>query len=350
MYGATIGKVSIWKVDGSTNQACAVAQVNEALLYNEFLYYFLLSEKGRLIKAGKGGAQPNISQGIIKSWTIALPPLNEQHRIVAKIEELFSEIDKGVESLETAKAQLRVYRQSLLKHAFEGKLTAQWRLDNPDKVIPAEQLLEQIKQARDDRYQQQLKEWEEAIDLWEADGSDRKKPAKPKVIQDFFPIQDSELEGLLFLPNTWTYVRLSEVATIGSGMSVSENRKLDDPIEVSYLRVANVQRGQLILDEVRNMKIERYKLADLALKQWDILFNEGGDRDKLGRGWVWESQVSPCITQNHVFRATTHLESEYTAKLISHWGNSFGQKYFDTEGKQTTNLASINKTGQCEVF
>ena len=127
MYGATIGKLSIWASDLSTNQACAVTQPHQDLLGSEFLYYFLLSQKQLLIDKGKGGAQPNISQSILKSYPICLPPINEQHRIVAKIEELFSELDKGVESLQTARAQLKVYRQAVLKHAFEGKLTAQWR-------------------------------------------------------------------------------------------------------------------------------------------------------------------------------------------------------------------------------
>jgi type I restriction enzyme, S subunit len=75
MYGATIGKLSIFGIDASTNQACAVAQPYKKLLNNEFLYYFLLSEKRGLIEAGKGGAQPNISQGILKEWPILLPPL-----------------------------------------------------------------------------------------------------------------------------------------------------------------------------------------------------------------------------------------------------------------------------------
>ena len=89
---------------------------------------------------------------------------------------------------------------------------------------------------------------------------------------------------------------------------------------------------------------ERADLPALALKRWDVLFNEGGDRDKLGRGWIWESQVELCITQNHVFRASPFLCSVEHSKWISHWGNSFGQRYFETQGKQTTNLASINKT------
>ena len=130
MYGATIGKLSIWAADLSTNQACAVAQPYQELSDTEFLYYFLLSQKRALIEAGKGGAQPNISQGILKAWPICLPPVNEQQRIVSKIEELFSELDKGVENLKTARAKLKVYRQAVLKYAFEGKLTAQWREEN----------------------------------------------------------------------------------------------------------------------------------------------------------------------------------------------------------------------------
>ncbi len=120
MYGATIGKLSILDIDATTNQACAVAQPYD-FLCNDYLYYFLNSEKRNLIKAGKGGAQPNISQILIKKWNFNLPPVNEQKRIVAKIEELFSELDKGVESLKYAQEQLKIYRQSILKHAFEGK-------------------------------------------------------------------------------------------------------------------------------------------------------------------------------------------------------------------------------------
>ncbi|MEP6879305.1 MAG: restriction endonuclease subunit S, partial [Nitrosospira sp.] len=90
---------------------------------------------------------------------IPLPPANEQNRIVAKIEELFSELDKGIESLKTAQAQLKVYRQALLKHAFEGKLTAKWREENKDKLETADALLKRIQAEREQRYRQQLAEW-----------------------------------------------------------------------------------------------------------------------------------------------------------------------------------------------
>ncbi|MDP0971844.1 type I restriction endonuclease subunit S, partial [Klebsiella pneumoniae] len=79
--------------------------------------------------------------------------LNEQKRIVAKIEELFSELDNGIAVLKTAREQLKVYRQAVLKHAFEGKLTAQWRAENQDKLESPEQLLTRIQQEREARYQ-----------------------------------------------------------------------------------------------------------------------------------------------------------------------------------------------------
>ena len=75
----------------------------------------------------------------------------------------------------------------------------------------------------------------------------------------------------------------------------------------------------------------------------DILFNEGGDRDKLGRGWVWEGQVESCIHQNHVFRARLTNEA-FDPYFVSMHGNTWGQQWFETHGKQTTNLASLNLT------
>lgn len=276
--------------------------------------------------------------------TVPLPPVNEQRRIVAKIEALFSELDKGVEALKTAREQLKVYRQAVLKHAFEGRLTAQWREENKGRLESPEQLLARIQQEREARYQGQLMKWEAAVQKWENKGGQGRKPAKPKRNKPLPRLQNEEIDVLPQLPKEWGYTRLAEIAYIGSGMSVSKARKLHDPIEVPYLRVANVQRGALVLDEIKTMAIEKNMLSELALEKWDVLFNEGGDRDKLGRGWIWEGQVDPCITQNHVFRASPYLKNEFHSKFISHWGNTFGRDYFEKGGKQTTNLASINKT------
>ncbi len=129
MSGATTGKFGIYKDEQIAFQNQRVGRfeiLDERLLCNEFLLYLLYALKPKILEDAYGGAQPNISTGKIEEMEIPLPPLAEQHRIVAKIEELFSELDKGIETLKTAQQQLKVYRQAVLKYAFEGKLT------NPD--------------------------------------------------------------------------------------------------------------------------------------------------------------------------------------------------------------------------
>lgn len=122
LYGATIGKLPFLGIDAATNQAVCGIFENENISSN-YLYHFLFFSKPDLLKQSIGGAQPNISQTILKDLEIPLPPLTEQQEIVAKIEELLSELDQGKQQLETARQQLKVYRQAVLKWAFEGKLT-----------------------------------------------------------------------------------------------------------------------------------------------------------------------------------------------------------------------------------
>ncbi len=122
LYGATIGKLAFLGVDAATNQAVCGIYKNENIDSN-YLFNFLFYKKPSLVKQGIGGAQPNISQGILKNLDVPIPPIGEQQAIVAKIEELLSELDNGKQQLLTAQQQLKVYRQSLLKWAFEGKLT-----------------------------------------------------------------------------------------------------------------------------------------------------------------------------------------------------------------------------------
>lgn len=131
------------------------------------------------------------------------------------------------------------------------------------------------------------------------------------------------------------------MAALKGGITVDSKRADPSARSIAYLRVANVQRGYLDLSEIKEIKASETDIDELSLVYGDILFNEGGDRDKLGRGWIWENQVPNCIHQNHVFRARVFLP-DLSPKLVSWWGNTFGKNYFQKAGKQTTNLASIN--------
>lgn len=103
----------------------------------KFLLYLFRNIEPTISRSGTGSTFKAITKGFVEQLAFDLPPLPEQHRIVAKIEELFSELDKGIESLKTARTKLDVYRQAVLKHAFDGKLTERWRVARVDKGFSA---------------------------------------------------------------------------------------------------------------------------------------------------------------------------------------------------------------------
>ena len=126
MYGATIGKVGILGIPAATNQACACAIVRPSTDY-KYLFYYAQSQKDDFIKKGKGGAQPNISQEIIKFHQFPLPPLAEQHRIVDRIESLFAKLDEAKEKAQAVVDSFETRKAAILHKAFTGELTAKWR-------------------------------------------------------------------------------------------------------------------------------------------------------------------------------------------------------------------------------
>ena len=126
MYGATIGKVGILGIPAATNQACACAIVKPSTDY-KYLFYYAQSQKDDFIKKGKGGAQPNISQEIIKFPQFPLPPLAEQQRIVDRIESLFAKLDEAKEKAQAVVDSFETHKAAILHKAFTGELTAKWR-------------------------------------------------------------------------------------------------------------------------------------------------------------------------------------------------------------------------------
>ena len=123
MYGATIGKTSILHIEAATNQACAVAQPLPNITSTNYLYYLLCNEKERFIAKGKGGAQPNISQLLIKDHKIPLPPLAEQQEIATRLDDLLAQVDAIKARLDAIPAILKRFRQAVLAAAVSGKLT-----------------------------------------------------------------------------------------------------------------------------------------------------------------------------------------------------------------------------------
>jgi type I restriction enzyme S subunit len=145
------------------------------------------------------------------------------------------------------------------------------------------------------------------------------------------------------VPNGWERKPLVKVAEVCTGVAKGK-KGLKDPIEVPYLRVANVQDGYIDLSEIKTIEIERHQLKRYSLQAGDVLMTEGGDFDKLGRGDVWQGQVEPCLNQNHVFAVRVDRDVLVPYFLASLTGSHFGKTYFLSCAKRSTNLASINST------
>ena len=149
------------------------------------------------------------------------------------------------------------------------------------------------------------------------------------------------------VPEHWQVKRLKFIANVQTGVAKGKDNEGKDTIEVPYLRVANVQDGYLSLDDVSTIEIPREDLPRYNLRPGDVLMNEGGDFDKLGRGHVWQAEIEPCIHQNHVFAVRP-------SKIPSYWLNAFtgsqaAQFYFMGRSKQSTNLASISSSNVMEL-
>ncbi|MEO9656297.1 restriction endonuclease subunit S [Marinomonas sp.] len=145
------------------------------------------------------------------------------------------------------------------------------------------------------------------------------------------------------VPEGWSRVPLEKIAEVRSGVAKGK-KGLKNPVKIPYLRVANVQDGRIDLTEVKTIEIEKDKLERYSLKFGDVLMNEGGDYDKLGRGDVWQEQITPCLHQNHVFAVRPNPEAIDSFFLAALAASNYGKTYFLRCAKRSTNLASINST------
>jgi len=262
------------------------------------LMYYLVQSRDfidKMCEKVQGALYPAVRPKDITSYIFNLPSsLERQRKIVAKIEELFSELDNGIAALKTAREQLKVYRQAVLKHAFEGKLTAKWREENINKLESPEQLLARIQQEREARYQQQLDEWKAAVKAWEANGKEGKKPGKPSTPPETKPVSTSDFE----IPSEWIVSELGSIAyesVLGKMLDKQKNIGEERP----YLGNINVRWGTFKIDEVKTMKIEESEIARYSLVNGDLVICEGGEP---GRCAVWSGEDGVIFIQKALHR------------------------------------------------
>lgn len=307
---------------------------------NKFFFYLLNQQLQKFTEKSRGTGLIHITKRELQSTKCLIPPLREQNRIVDKLEELLSELDHSTSTLIHAQKQLEVYYQALLKNAFDGTLTSDWRESN--KSTGTGEILNEIKKDRQNWNTRQLQEWEKQLDKWNADGKHGKRPIKPRIRETVAQLDETTLSNLPELPNEWSWITLDSFAAITSGVTKGKRYYNQDTVQLPYLRVANVQDGFLDLTEVKTIGVPPYELDKYKLEYGDVLYTEGGDKDKVGRGAMWRNEIPNCIHQNHVFRAriVSDIVNSVYCSMFSR--TRIAKNYFFKNAKQTTNLASIN--------
>ncbi len=320
---------------------------------------------------------------------IPLPPASEQHRIVAKIEELFSELDKGIENLKTARAQLKVYRQALLKYAFEGKLTAQWREQNKDKLEPVAALLARIQIEREQRYQQQLKQWEKSKSpsiplLQSGKTSSAKAPLtvaptgtvphfaeagshvvrelnsvllagakgglggilKPKAPKALPPLTALELAELPELPEGWGWVKLGEfIEAIEAGKSFRCDEREPNADEIGVAKVSAVTWGEYDESESKTC-IDATKENDAYLIQsGDFILSRANTIDLVGACVIARQVTKKIMLSDKTLRIRFNVfPQEYFLQFLR---SRFGRKQIML--LSTGNQESMRNIGQDRI-
>ena len=274
-----------------------------------YLYYFLKGYNFKPIISGS--TQPQITQIGLKKVEIPTPTLETQQAIVNKIESLFDEIDEGIGRLKTAAQQIQQYRQSLLKNAFNGELTKEWRSKHADTLPSENELLAQIQTTREQHHAQQLADWQTAVSQWEQNGKEGKKTSKPKA-----PTQAVKFEeNVADLPTGWGTVRLENLASeyvLGKMLDKNKNKGEERP----YLGNINVRWGYFEFSNAKTMKIEDDEIERYSVKYGDLIICEGGEP---GRCAVWKHEAEMFIQKAlHRVRFPSYYSADFAFYYLSY--------------------------------
>ena len=317
MYGATIGKLGILTFPATTNQACCACLPIE--ICNEYLFYFLMSQKVAFVKQSEGGAQPNISKEKIVATLMPLPSLAEQYRIVAKIKEVLPYIERYGEACSTVNSLNKAFpdllKKSILQEAVQGKLVPQDPVDEPATV-----LLERIRAEKEQLIKAgKIKRDKHESVIFRRDNSHYEKRGSEEVcIDDEIPFE---------IPENWTWCRLNELCKkIGAGSTPTGGKAVYVSDGVKFIRSQNVYNDGLRLNDIAYITEEtNSKKSGSVVKAKDILLNITGG--SIGRCAIVPDNFDIANVNQHVMiirlinpamRQWIHaiLISEYIQNLI----------------------------------
>ena len=257
----------------SLAQRIMILRPFEDIIKPEFLLYQIQagSFQERLRISETGSVVKGISSRNFKPFPIIIPPLPEQHRIVAKIEELFTKLDAGINELHKAQSQLKRYRQSVLKAAFEGKLTDAWRAEHQDKIEPASVLLERILKERREK-------WEaEQLEQMKAKG---KRPKDDRWKAKYKEPVATDTSELPELPNGWRWTTVGDIGLVASGQTPKGINDLNLDGEIPFYKISDMNKlGSEKFMQAAEITLDDNQTAKLGIhvrKQGTVIFPKRG--------------------------------------------------------------------------
>lgn len=238
MSGATTGKLGIFNEDKICiqNQRIGNIKIKKGIIEDYRNYYFF-KIKDDILKTAYGGAQPNISGNNIENFLFPLPPLEEQKRIVEKLEFMFEKINKAKELIQEVKENIENRKESILNKSFRGELTAEWRKNNQ-----TEDAIELLKSINEEK----IKNWEQTC--IEAEKSGKKKPSKPKI-EEIENMIVSKEEEPYEIPKNWKWVKLGQIIELISGQDVSNTLCNSEGRGIPYILGASNLNNEIFVAE-----------------------------------------------------------------------------------------------------
>lgn len=318
---------------GSTLVRISLPDIN-----NLYAYYFLLSKYKEINTRAKGSGTPHVDPDLLWNYAFPIPPnLETQQAIVNKIESLFDEIDEGIGRLKTAARQIQQYRQSLLKNAFNGELTKEWRSKHADALPSENELLAQIQTTREQHHAQQLADWQTAVSQWEQNGKEGKKPSKPSILKKLESIEKLNEIELTELPDGWFWERLG-LMTLGVEYGTSAKSQPEGKVPV--LRMGNMQNGKIDWTDLvysdNDEEIKQY-----SLKKGDVLFNRTNSPELVGKTSIIETDEK-AIFAGYLIRIN-HLTEITDGRYLTYFLNSMiAKKYGNFVKTDGVNQSNIN--------
>ncbi len=287
------------------------------------------------MKTGINDSGLNLTHSRFGKLPVIVPPLNEQKRIVEKIEMLFDEIDRGVESLRAAKNAVDLYRQSLLKSAFEGRLTAEWRAENQDKLESPDTLLPRIQEAREECYQATLHDWNQALAKWCAEGGEGKKPAKPRRPRAI-PVKpiDSGNFG-------WTTVPLG--LTIVDPIYGTSKKCDYDAGTTGVLRIPNIGSGRIDPTDLKSADFDETESGKYSLRAGDVLtVRSNGSLSIVGKPALVERQHTDYFFAGYLIRLRPIAKSLVPKYLVFLMMEPNVRAQIEAKAKSTSGVNNIS--------